>query len=139
MAVGTDGPTGPGTDARHRDAPVPGEREAAVLAALADGTRRRLLAVLVEVGSGSATTLADRLPVSRQAVIKHLRVLQAAGLVGGARSGREVLYAARPDPLEASARWLADLCSTWRSSPHVAASEGAADSATHDLPNASAG
>lgn len=86
-----------------------------VLVALADPTRRRLLEVLVEVGHASATTLADRLPVSRQAVVKHLQVLKAAGLVEGCRSGREVLYTARPGALRDSARWLADLSDAWNS------------------------
>jgi DNA-binding transcriptional ArsR family regulator len=85
----------------------------AVLAALADPTRRQLLDVLVDAGRASATTLAGRLPVSRQAVVKHLHVLETAGLVEGVRAGREVLYSARPDPLDASARWLADLSAAW--------------------------
>lgn len=84
-----------------------------VLGALADPTRRRLLEALAEAGQASATTLADRLPVSRQAVVKHLHVLEQAGLVAGGRSGREVLYRVRPDPLDASARWLDDLAATW--------------------------
>jgi DNA-binding transcriptional ArsR family regulator len=104
---------------------APGEREAAVLAALADPTRRRLLTALVEEGRGSATTLADRVPVSRQAVMKHLRVLQAAGLVRGTRSGREVLYTARAAPLKASARWLADLHAAWCTRLERAAQETA--------------
>jgi DNA-binding transcriptional ArsR family regulator len=85
----------------------------AVLAALADPTRRQLLDVLAQQGLASATTLAGRLPVSRQAVVKHLRVLEGAGLVAGARSGREVLYRVRPQRLDASARWLADLAAAW--------------------------
>jgi DNA-binding transcriptional ArsR family regulator len=84
-----------------------------VLAALADPTRRLLLDVLVDAGRASATTLAGRLPVSRQAVVKHLQVLEAAGLVDGVRAGREVLYSARPAPLDASARWLAKLSAAW--------------------------
>jgi DNA-binding transcriptional ArsR family regulator len=84
-----------------------------VLVALADPTRRELLEVLAEVGQASATTLAARLPVSRQAVVKHLNVLEGAGLVTGGRAGREVLYRVRPDPVNASARWLADLAAAW--------------------------
>jgi DNA-binding transcriptional ArsR family regulator len=85
----------------------------AVLAALADPTRRQLLDVLVDAGRASATVLAARLPVSRQAVFKHLQVLEAAGLVERVRAGREVLYIVRRAPLEASARWLAGLSATW--------------------------
>jgi DNA-binding transcriptional ArsR family regulator len=85
----------------------------AVFGALADPTRRRLLELLVELRRASATRLAARLPVTRQAVIKHLHVLDTAGLVDGARAGREVLYTARVGALEASARWLADLATSW--------------------------
>lgn len=84
-----------------------------VLIALADPTRRLLLDVLADAGLASATTLAARLPVSRQAVVKHLRVLETAGLVGGVRAGREVRYSVRPDPLDATARWLAERSATW--------------------------
>jgi DNA-binding transcriptional ArsR family regulator len=84
-----------------------------VLSALADPTRRELLDVLADAGQASATVLAARLPVSRQAVVKHLQVLEAAGLVAGARAGREVRYAVRPEGLDAAARRLADLASTW--------------------------
>jgi DNA-binding transcriptional ArsR family regulator len=87
--------------------------EVAVLVALADPTRRRLLEVLVDIGRASATALADHLPVTRQAVVKHLHVLEAAGLVGAVRAGREVIYVAEPEPLNASARWLASLSAAW--------------------------
>ena len=85
----------------------------AVLAALADPTRRDLLTALAQVGRASATQLAERLPVSRQAVVKHLGVLTGAGLVSGGRTGREVLYEVRPDPLQASARWLDEVAGAW--------------------------
>ncbi|MFD5512165.1 ArsR/SmtB family transcription factor [Streptomyces sp. NPDC127051] len=84
-----------------------------VLAALADPTRRRLLDLLAAQGEASATALADRLPVSRQAVVKHLAVLDAAGLVSGSRVGREVRYAVRPAALDATARWMAALAADW--------------------------
>ena len=84
-----------------------------VLVALADPTRRRLLEVLAEAGQASASTLAKRLPVSRQAVMKHLHVLEGAGLVNGGRAGREVLYRVRPEPLDASACWLSGLAAAW--------------------------
>ncbi len=71
-----------------------------VLAALADPTRRQLLDLLAAQGVATATTLAERLPVSRQAVVKHLAVLDAAGLVSGGRVGREVRYAVRPAALD---------------------------------------
>lgn len=84
-----------------------------VLAALADPTRRQLLDLLAERGEATATTLAERLPVSRQAVVKHLAVLDGAGLVTAARAGREVRYAVRPAALDATARWMAALATDW--------------------------
>ncbi|MGW5275888.1 ArsR/SmtB family transcription factor [Streptomyces sp. NPDC004044] len=84
-----------------------------VLAALADPMRRQLLDLLAAQGEVSATTLAERVPVSRQAVVKHLAVLDAAGLVSGRRVGREVRYAVRPAALDATARWMAALAADW--------------------------
>jgi DNA-binding transcriptional ArsR family regulator len=84
-----------------------------VLVALADPTRRQLLDLLAAQGEATATTLAARLPVSRQAVARHLAVLDAAGLVSGSRAGREVRYAVRPAALDATARWMAALAADW--------------------------
>lgn len=84
-----------------------------VLAALADPTRRQLLEVLAAEGKATATTLAQRLPISRQAVVKHLAVLDAAGLVAGSRAGREVRYAVLPAALNAAAQWMATLAADW--------------------------
>ncbi|MGW3635879.1 ArsR/SmtB family transcription factor [Streptomyces sp. NPDC005122] len=84
-----------------------------VLVALADPTRRQLLELLAARGEATATTLAEGLPVSRQAVVKHLSVLDAAGLVTGGRVGREVRYAVRPSALSATARWMATLATDW--------------------------
>ncbi|MEU9201518.1 metalloregulator ArsR/SmtB family transcription factor [Streptomyces sp. NPDC048332] len=92
-----------------------GEAEAVgqVLGALADPTRRQLLDLLAAQGEASATALAERLPVSRQAVVKHLAVLDAAELVSGTRVGREVRYAVRPAALDATARWMSSLAADW--------------------------
>ncbi|MFE2722357.1 ArsR/SmtB family transcription factor [Kitasatospora sp. NPDC059327] len=84
-----------------------------VLAALADPTRRHLLDLLAERGEATATALAERLPVSRQAVVKHLAVLDGAGLVTATRVGREVRYAVRSAALDATARWMAALATDW--------------------------
>ena len=84
-----------------------------MLVALADPTRRQLLDVLAELGQASATTLGARLPVTRQAVMKHLLVLEQAGLVGSWRAGRQVLYRVDPAPLDATSRYLAGLASVW--------------------------
>ncbi|MER7701353.1 metalloregulator ArsR/SmtB family transcription factor [Kitasatospora sp. NPDC097605] len=94
-----------------------GEMVDGVLGALADPTRRRLLDLLAAQGEATATTLAGRLPVSRQAVVKHLAVLDAAGLVAGHRSGREVRYAVRPAALDDTARWMAGLAADWERRP----------------------
>jgi DNA-binding transcriptional ArsR family regulator len=82
-------------------------------AAVADPTRRRLLDVLLARGDATATTLAAELPVTRQAVAKHLAVLDRAGLVEGRRRGREVLYAVRPERLDAATQWLARVAAQW--------------------------
>jgi DNA-binding transcriptional ArsR family regulator len=84
-----------------------------VLAAMADPTRRRLLEDLAARGGATATDLADGLPISRQAVVKHLAVLGRAGLVTARRQGREVRYLARPDGVAATARWMAALAADW--------------------------
>ncbi|GII80819.1 hypothetical protein Sru01_58010 [Sphaerisporangium rufum] len=104
-----DGPE----DGRSVDGREPSEAVDGVLSALADPMRRRLLDLLAAKGEATATTLAERLPVSRQAVVKHLAVLAAAGLVVSARAGREVRYAVRAAALNATARWMAALAADW--------------------------
>ncbi|MCZ4121029.1 ArsR/SmtB family transcription factor [Streptomyces sp. H39-S7] len=101
-----------------------------VLVALADPTRRQLLQLLAAQGEATATTLAERLPVSRQAVVKHLAVLDAAGLVSGGRVGREVRYTVRPAALDATARWMAALATDW--DRQLAAIKRAAEAAEGD-------
>jgi len=85
----------------------------AVFAALADPTRRRVLHLVAERGPTSATLLEHELPVSRQAIVKHLSVLSRAGLVTGQRTGQEVRYALVPEPLEDVSAWIAELGSRW--------------------------
>jgi DNA-binding transcriptional ArsR family regulator len=84
-----------------------------LFAALSDPTRRQVLDLLAARGEGSASALAAAMPVSRPAVIKHLTVLDRAGLVESRRQGREVLYSVRPEPLESAARWMAALAADW--------------------------
>jgi DNA-binding transcriptional ArsR family regulator len=84
-----------------------------VLAALADPMRRRVLAVIASQGEATATMVAFQLPVSRQAVVKHLAVLDRAGLVSGQRQGREVRYSVRPERLDATAQAIANLAAEW--------------------------
>ncbi|HEX5980342.1 MAG TPA: metalloregulator ArsR/SmtB family transcription factor [Thermoleophilaceae bacterium] len=85
----------------------------AVFGALADGTRRRLLALLGERGEASATDLARELPVTRQAVQKHLGTLSGAGLVSARRSGREVLFRPTPAPMSEAMAWMAEVGGQW--------------------------
>lgn len=82
-------------------------------AAVADPTRRRLLDALLARGEATATTLAGELPVTRQAVAKHLAVLDRAGLVEGRRRGREVRYAVRPERLDTATRSMARIAAQW--------------------------
>ena len=84
-----------------------------VLAALADATRRRVLDTVAAHGEATATMVAAELPVSRQAVVKHLAILDRAGLVTSHRQGREVLYAVRPERLDTAARWISELAAEW--------------------------
>jgi DNA-binding transcriptional ArsR family regulator len=84
-----------------------------VFGALADATRRSVLKLVADEGPLSATDLADQLPVSRQAVVKHLQVLAEAGLVSAERNGREVLYGFEPAPLHDALAWAADVGSQW--------------------------
>ena len=84
-----------------------------VFTALADPTRRSILDLLATHGHGTATTLAAELPVSRPAVIKHLTVLDRAGLVAAQRHGREVRYVVQSAPLQETAAWMARLAATW--------------------------
>jgi DNA-binding transcriptional ArsR family regulator len=92
---------------------VEADASGAVFAALSDPTRRRLIGELGTRGSATATELAAGLPVSRQAVAKHLATLSAAGLVDGLRSGRETRYHLTPRPLEDAARWMASVGAEW--------------------------
>jgi DNA-binding transcriptional ArsR family regulator len=84
-----------------------------VFDALADATRRQVLRHLAEGGPQTPTELADHLPVSRQAVSKHLDVLGRAGLVSSARAGRETRFTFQPEPLTDAAEWMADVGGTW--------------------------
>jgi len=84
-----------------------------VFDALADATRRQVLRRLADRGPQTPTELADHLPVSRQAVSKHLDVLGRAGLVTSARAGRETRFTFQPEPLTDAAAWMAEVGSTW--------------------------
>ena len=84
----------------------------AVFVALADPTRRRLLERLA-TGPRSATGLAARFPLTRQAVVKHLGALADAGMVRKQRRGREVRYRLETAPLDEASDWLTKLSARW--------------------------
>jgi len=86
---------------------------AAVFFALGDHTR---LSVVTRLGAGgalSATTLADGAKVTRQAIVKHLQVLEEAGLVSSEKRGREVLYGLEPNRLEDAREFLYYVSASW--------------------------
>ena len=87
--------------------------DAPLFAALGDETRLSILVRLGEQGPRSATRLAEDVDVSRQAVTKHLKILEAAGLAGNWRRGRERIWELRPDPLERIGRDLQRISARW--------------------------
>jgi DNA-binding transcriptional ArsR family regulator len=90
-----------------------GPREAdALWAAIGDPIRRRVVDALL-FGEATATTLSAQLPVTRQAVTKHLAVLNRVGLVERRRDGRELLYAVRPERLDEVSRAMARVAKGW--------------------------
>jgi len=90
---------------------VPGVDE--VFAALADPTRRIVLHSLAEQPDLTASRLAGELPITRQAVAKHLAALERAGLVKRSRSGRETRYELTPAPLGEAIEWMAAVGASW--------------------------
>lgn len=84
-----------------------------VFSALADPSRRFVVETLASRGTATPTELAARLPVTRQAVTKHLTALREAGLVEATRSGREMRYALTPEPLAAAAEWIDEVGALW--------------------------
>ena len=81
--------------------------------AIGDPSRRRVLDLVVRNGEVSASWLAGQVPFSRQAVSKHLVVLEEAGLVSRRKQGREVLYEVDAARLDQAARAMADLAAQW--------------------------
>ncbi len=81
--------------------------------AISDPTRRRILNRLRTQGSLSVTELAEPLSMTRQAVTKHLDVLERAGLLAHSRQGRKRIHRLKPKPLEDVADWLAPYAAAW--------------------------
>jgi DNA-binding transcriptional ArsR family regulator len=84
----------------------------AVFGALAEPMRRRLLQTIAQ-HPATATELANELPISRQAVTKHLSSLSEAGLLQRERSGRDIRYRLTPEPLTEAMSWMADVGGLW--------------------------
>lgn len=84
-----------------------------VFGALSDATRRDLLERLSRDDELSLNRLADGVPMTRQAVAKHLRVLEEADLVASTRTGRETRYRLRTAPIDEAAAWMTRVGSEW--------------------------
>lgn len=85
----------------------------AIFEALADPTRREVLTLVGRQGPVTATELAAQMPVTRQAVAKHLDALRSAGLVERDKHGRDVRYGLRPAGLEHAGAWMDDVGAAW--------------------------
>jgi DNA-binding transcriptional ArsR family regulator len=84
-----------------------------VFAALADPTRREVVRTLSRRPDLTASRLAGELPMTRQAVAKHLGALDRAGLVQARRQGRETRYSLTPAPLAEAMDWMAEVGQRW--------------------------
>jgi DNA-binding transcriptional ArsR family regulator len=89
------------------------EQVGTVFAALADPTRRQVVQSLSGGTTVTASRLAQELPITRQAVAKHLAALDHAGLVEAERRGRETHYRLTPAPLTEAASWMAAVGAQW--------------------------
>ncbi len=87
--------------------------EQRVFAALADPTRRLLIEKLSAEGSKTATEFARELPITRQGVSKHLKILEGADLVATQQEGREKHYLLTPQPLAETVSWVEAVTEAW--------------------------
>ena len=92
---------------------MPGVDVGAVFSALADPTRREVVRSLAEESGLTASLLAGQLPITRQAVSKHLNALSDAGLVTARREGRETRYTLTPAPLAEAIDWMTAVGAEW--------------------------
>jgi DNA-binding transcriptional ArsR family regulator len=81
--------------------------------AIGDPSRRQVLDLLVSHGEVSASWLAGRVPFSRQAVSKHLVVLERSGLISRRKEGREVLYQVEAGRLDQATRAMTEVAAQW--------------------------
>jgi DNA-binding transcriptional ArsR family regulator len=89
------------------------QMDARIFAALADQTRLALLANLAENSPKTATQLAEEYPITRQGILKHLHILEDAGLVAVHQRGREKRYTLTPEPLSDIDEWIKKMSTTW--------------------------
>ena len=89
------------------------ENPQSLFSALADPMRRSLLVNLAEHSPRTATQLAQEYPITRQGVLKHLTILEDAGLVAVHQAGREKRYTLTPEPLEELEQWIEDIGARW--------------------------
>jgi len=94
-------------------ASAPAADPARLFAALGDRTRLELLMTLSREGPRSIAALSARAVMTRQAVTKHLRVLERVGLVRSDRAGRESRFMCRPEPLAAARAYLDAVSAQW--------------------------
>lgn len=87
--------------------------DATLFTALADPTRRKLLVNLAEDSPRTATQLAKGYPITRQGILKHLHILEDAGLVAVYQKGREKRYTLTPEPLSELDQWIKDISAKW--------------------------
>ena len=84
-----------------------------IFAALADPTRRDLLANLAENSPKTATQLTEDYPITRQGILKHLHILEGAGLVAVHQKGREKRYTLTLEPLSDIDEWIKKISAKW--------------------------
>ena len=89
------------------------EPDDALWSAIADPSRRRVLDLLVQRGEATASSLADQVPFTRQAVSKHLVVLEEARLIGRRKQGREVLFRVDADRLDQATQAMTAVARQW--------------------------
>jgi DNA-binding transcriptional ArsR family regulator len=87
--------------------------QATIFAALADPVRRDLVTNLAENSPRTATQLAVEYPITRQGILKHLHILEDAGLVAVHQQGREKRYTLTPAPLSELDLWIKDIGAKW--------------------------
>ena len=89
------------------------EHEQPIFTALADPLRRNLLVNLAQNSPKTATQLKEDYPITRQGILKHLNILEEAGLVIVQQQGREKRYSLRPEPLNEVDAWVKALSDIW--------------------------